>query len=79
MLIFNASRFKLRSDHIFLFFLVLLQVVRDEIAAGVDDCDSETKKEVRKAAHGLLLTRETAMSIASKILLLHAVSVVIFT
>ncbi|XP_057725293.1 protein TIC110, chloroplastic [Arachis stenosperma] len=42
------------------------KVVREAIASGVDGYDAETKKSVRKAAHGLRLTRETAMSIASK-------------
>ncbi|KAL5757055.1 hypothetical protein ACOSQ2_021801 [Xanthoceras sorbifolium] len=42
------------------------KVVRDAISSGVDGYDSETKKAVRKAAHGLRLTREVAMSIASK-------------
>jgi hypothetical protein len=32
----------------------------------VDGYDAETRKSVRKAAHGLRLSRETAMSIASK-------------
>ncbi|XP_027369036.1 protein TIC110, chloroplastic-like isoform X2 [Abrus precatorius] len=40
--------------------------VNDAIASGVDGYDAEIKKSVRKAAHGLRLTRETAMSIASK-------------
>lgn len=60
----------------------LLQVVRDAISAGVDGYDSEIKKEVRKAAHGLRLTREAAMSIASKavtILLLLSILVCRFT
>ncbi|MED6195775.1 hypothetical protein PIB30_041186 [Stylosanthes scabra] len=42
------------------------KVVREAIASGVDGYDAETKKSVRKAAHGLRLNRETAMSIASK-------------
>ncbi|KAK2652948.1 hypothetical protein Ddye_012804 [Dipteronia dyeriana] len=42
------------------------KVVRDAISSGVDGYDSETKKAVRKAAHGLRLTMEAAMSIASK-------------
>ncbi|XP_010486911.1 PREDICTED: protein TIC110, chloroplastic [Camelina sativa] len=42
------------------------KVVRDAISSGVDGYDAETRKSVRKAAHGLRLSRETAMSIASK-------------
>ena len=42
------------------------QVVREAISSGVDGYDAETRKSVRKAAHGLRLSRETAMSIASK-------------
>ncbi|KAF5954351.1 hypothetical protein HYC85_007207 [Camellia sinensis] len=42
------------------------KVVKDAIAAGVDGYDPEVKESVRKAAHGLRLTREVAMSIASK-------------
>ncbi|TKY47229.1 TIC110 protein [Spatholobus suberectus] len=42
------------------------KVVKDAIASGVDGYDAEIKKSVRKAAHGLRLSRETAMSIASK-------------
>ncbi|XAR58858.1 hypothetical protein NMG60_11014424 [Bertholletia excelsa] len=42
------------------------KVVRDAISAGVDGYDAEVKQSVRKAAHGLRLTREVAMSIASK-------------
>ncbi|XP_052194994.1 protein TIC110, chloroplastic [Diospyros lotus] len=42
------------------------KVVKDAIAAGVDGYDADVKKSVRKAAHGLRLTREVAMSIASK-------------
>ncbi|KAK7300831.1 hypothetical protein RJT34_11682 [Clitoria ternatea] len=42
------------------------KVVKDAIASGVDGYDADVKKSVRKAAHGLRLTRETAMSIASK-------------
>uniref|UniRef100_A0A5B7AS11 Protein TIC110 n=1 Tax=Davidia involucrata TaxID=16924 RepID=A0A5B7AS11_DAVIN len=42
------------------------KVVKDAIASGVDGYDAEVKKSVRKAAHGLRLTREVAMSIASK-------------
>ncbi|OWM68481.1 hypothetical protein CDL15_Pgr024621 [Punica granatum] len=42
------------------------KVVKEAIASGVDGYDAEVKKSVRKAAHGLRLTREAAMSIASK-------------
>lgn len=42
------------------------KIVRQAVGAGVDGYDSETKKTVRKAAFGLRLTREIAMSIASK-------------
>ncbi|MQL41380.1 hypothetical protein EI012_26080, partial [Escherichia coli] len=42
------------------------KIVKDAIASGVDGYDADVKKAVRKAAHGLRLTRETAMSIASK-------------
>ncbi|KAK9229964.1 hypothetical protein WN944_022931 [Citrus x changshan-huyou] len=41
-------------------------VVKDAISSGVEGYDGEVKKAVRKAAHGLRLTREAAMSIASK-------------
>ncbi|GLT43216.1 hypothetical protein SLA2020_171830 [Shorea laevis] len=42
------------------------KVVRDAVASGVDGYDADVRKAVRKAAHGLRLTREAAMSIASK-------------
>ncbi|CAI8585954.1 unnamed protein product [Vicia faba] len=42
------------------------KIVKDAVASGVDGYDDEAKKSVRKAAHGLRLTKETAMSIASK-------------
>lgn len=42
------------------------KVVKDAIASGVDGYDADVKMSVRKAAHGLRLTREAAMSIASK-------------
>ncbi|KAJ6745176.1 hypothetical protein OIU79_031349 [Salix purpurea] len=45
---------------------IVFQVVKDAIASGVDGYDAEVKKAVRKAAHGLRLTRESAMSIAGK-------------
>ncbi|KAI4385245.1 hypothetical protein MLD38_003296 [Melastoma candidum] len=42
------------------------KVVKEAIASGVDGYDADVKNSVRKAAHGLRLTREAAMSIASK-------------
>ncbi|KAL4283427.1 hypothetical protein GQ457_16G012320 [Hibiscus cannabinus] len=42
------------------------KAVKDAIASGVDGYDADVKNAVRKAAHGLRLTREAAMSIASK-------------
>ncbi|KAL8055871.1 hypothetical protein ABFX02_04G083300 [Erythranthe guttata] len=42
------------------------KVVKEAIAAGVDGYDAEIKKSVRKAAFGLRLTRDVAISIASK-------------
>lgn len=45
---------------------LLVQVVKEAISGGVDGYDAEIKKAVRKAAHGLRLSREAAMSIASK-------------
>ena len=39
--------------------------MKDAIASGIDGYDDDVKKSVRKAAHGLRLTREAAMSIAS--------------
>ncbi|XP_050218025.1 protein TIC110, chloroplastic [Mercurialis annua] len=42
------------------------KVVKEAIASGVDGYDMDVKKAVRKAAHGLRLTRDAAMSIASK-------------
>ncbi|KAK1377400.1 Chloroplast inner envelope family protein [Heracleum sosnowskyi] len=41
-------------------------VVKDAIASGVDGYDVDVKEAVRKAAYGLCLTRDVAMSIASK-------------
>lgn len=38
----------------------------EAIESGVDGYDAEIRKSVRKAAHGLQLTREIAMAIASK-------------
>ncbi|KAL3625836.1 hypothetical protein CASFOL_030365 [Castilleja foliolosa] len=43
-----------------------VQVVKEAVAAGVDGYDQEIKKSVRKAAFCLRLTRDVAMSIASK-------------
>ncbi|RZB69923.1 Protein TIC110, chloroplastic isoform B [Glycine soja] len=42
------------------------KVVKEAIASGVDGYDAEIQKSVRKSAHGLRLTREVAISIASK-------------
>ncbi|CAI0399640.1 unnamed protein product [Linum tenue] len=42
------------------------KVVKDAIASGIDGYDMDVRKAVRKAAHGLKLSREAAMSIASK-------------
>ncbi|XP_055812808.1 protein TIC110, chloroplastic isoform X2 [Solanum dulcamara] len=42
------------------------KVVKEAIACGIDGYDTETKNSVRKAAYGLRLTREVAMTIASK-------------
>ncbi|CAI9107113.1 OLC1v1006401C1 [Oldenlandia corymbosa var. corymbosa] len=42
------------------------KIVKEAVAAGVDGYDPEIRKSVRKAAYGLRLTREVAMSIASK-------------
>lgn len=42
------------------------KVVKEAIASGIDGYDADVKKAVRKAAHGLRLTREAAMSIAGK-------------
>lgn len=51
--------------------MVYVQVVKDAIASGVDGYDADVKLAVRKAAHGLRLSRETAMSIASKAVSIH--------
>ncbi|KAL0419283.1 UNVERIFIED_CONTAM: protein, chloroplastic [Sesamum radiatum] len=45
---------------------VFEKVVKEAVEAGVNGYDAEIKKSVRKAAFGLRLTREVAMSIASK-------------
>ncbi|KAL7599353.1 protein TIC110, chloroplastic-like [Lactuca sativa] len=42
------------------------KVVKEAIAAGVDGYDADVKQAVRKAAYGLRITREVAMSIAGK-------------
>lgn len=42
------------------------KVVKEAIASGVDGYDADVKQAVRKAAYGLRLTRDVAMSIASK-------------
>lgn len=41
-------------------------MVKEAISSGIDGYDAEIKKSVRKAAYGLRLTREVAMTIASK-------------
>ena len=46
-------------------------MVKDAIASGVDGYDADVKKAVRKAAHGLRLTRKAAMSIAGKAVSIH--------
>ncbi|KAM7496381.1 hypothetical protein LguiA_020795 [Lonicera macranthoides] len=43
-----------------------LQVVREAVGAGVDGYDYVIKQSVKKAAYGLRLSREVAMSIAGK-------------
>lgn len=40
--------------------------MKEAIASGVDGYDADVKQAVRKAAYGLRLTRDVAMSIASK-------------
>jgi hypothetical protein len=50
---------------------IVFQVVKDAIASGVDGYDADVKKAVRKAAHGLRLTREAAMPIAGKAVSVH--------
>jgi len=40
--------------------------VREAIASGVKGFDTDTRKSVRKAARDLRLSRELAMSVASK-------------
>nr|XP_043635494.1 protein TIC110, chloroplastic [Erigeron canadensis] len=42
------------------------KVVKEAIAAGVDGYDADVQQAVRKAAYGLRLTRQVAMSIAGK-------------
>nr|GMD14051.1 protein TIC110, chloroplastic [Ipomoea batatas] len=42
------------------------KAVKEAISGGVDGFDPDVRKAVRKAAYGLRLTREVAMSIASK-------------
>ncbi|CAN4128372.1 unnamed protein product [Withania somnifera] len=45
---------------------LFVKLVKEAIASGVDGYDAEIQKSVRKAAYGLRLTREVAMTIASK-------------
>lgn len=52
-------------------FCIFVQAVKDAIASGVDGYDADVRKSVRKAAHGLRLTREVAMSIAGKAVSIH--------
>lgn len=52
-------------------------MVKEAIAAGVDGYDADIKQAVRKAAHGLRLTREAAMSIASKAVSIEFIFVLI--
>lgn len=40
--------------------------MKEAVASGVEGYDALMRKAVRKAAHGLRLSRDTAMSIASK-------------
>lgn len=42
------------------------KVVKEAIASGVDGYDADVKQAVKKAAYGLRLTRQLAMSIAGK-------------
>lgn len=41
-------------------------MVKEAVACGIDGYDTATRNSVRKAAYGLRLTREVAMTIASK-------------
>lgn len=50
---------------------IIFQAVKNAIASGVDGYDADVKESVRKAAHGLRLTRDVAMSIASKAVSIH--------
>lgn len=56
---------------VMIFLVVSVQVVKDAIASGVDGYDADVKLAVRKAAHGLRLSRDAAMSIASKAVSIH--------
>jgi hypothetical protein len=50
---------------------IIFQAVKEAISSGVDGYDADVKKSVQKAAHGLRLTKEIAMSIASKAVSIH--------
>jgi hypothetical protein len=56
---------------IYVILCIIFQAVKEAIASGVDGYDADVKKSVRKAAHGLRLTREVAMSIAGKAVSIH--------
>ncbi|KAK8964807.1 hypothetical protein KSP40_PGU014691 [Platanthera guangdongensis] len=45
---------------------IFVKVVKDAIASGVDGYDADIRASVRKASQGLRLTKEAAISIASK-------------
>ena len=45
--------------------------MKDAIASGDEGDSPDVKKSVRKAARGLRLTREVAMSIASETVSIH--------
>lgn len=51
--------------------------MKEAIGGGVDGFDSEIRKSVRKAAYGLRLTREVAMSIASKAVSIKSIHTII--
>lgn len=50
----------------------MFQVVREAVGAGVDGYDYFMKQSVKKAAYGLRLSREVAMSIAGKAVSIHS-------
>lgn len=61
-----VSRETVESVHADICGRLFEKVVKDAIASGVDGYDADVKEAVRKAAHGLRLSREIAMSIAGK-------------